>query len=368
LLLKVGLDTYDGEVTPLSADTRPRYYLPECTSATLAGAAMFAAAAVVFQGLPSETAYGDNLLARAEAAWRRGRRTTSDFSRFETSCDDVDIKSGDADMDEQEQLESAWIAAVYLYEATGKARYRAFVESNYDAIGPYDIAWWGPYRYPQQIALLRYAGLPGVSAVVAAAIRAQKAEQDGVMSIVDQQAGTDLYRAFLPDAQFHWGHNQVRATTGNLNLDFITFAIDPARASLYREVAEAHLHWLHGTNPLGLVMLSNMGAYGAERSVNEIYHAWFSDGSDWDNTQTSPKGPPPGYVPGGPNKDYTGNQPGIRDQPPQKAYRDWNSGWPENSWEISEPAIYQQAAYVLLLSRLIADPASGGDAALQADE
>ena len=42
---------------------------------------------------------------------------------------------------------------------------------------------------------------------------------------------------------------------------------------------------------------------------------------------------------------------GINNQPLQKAYKDWNTGWPENSWELTEPAIYTQAAYVQLLAR-----------------
>jgi endoglucanase len=353
-LLKVGLDTYEGSSSPPSSDTRPRYYLPECTSATLAGTAMLASAAVVFKSVPSQLAYGSDLLARAELAWARAKTTTSNFSSYQTSCDDGDIKAGDADVSAQTQLESAFIAAVYLYEATGKAEYRSFVESRYSQIQPYSIQWWGPYWLPQQQALLRYAGLPGVSAMVASNIRSQKASMNSVDSLNDDSAGTDLYRAYLADAEFNWGHNKTRSNAGNLNLDFVSYAINSAQASQYRAVAEQHLHWLHGANPLGLVMLSNMGAYGAESSVNEIYHTWFGDGTPWDNAQTSPKGPPPGYVPGGPNKTYSGSVAGISDQPPQKAYRDWNTGWPENSWEITEPAIYYQAAYVMLLSRVMA--------------
>ncbi len=69
-----------------------------------------------------------------------------------------------------------------------------------------------------------------------------------------------------------------------------------------------------------------------------------------DNALTSPKGPPPGYVTGGPNKDYSYTQLSPpASQPPQKSYRDVNDGWPESSWEISEPAIYYNAAYILLL-------------------
>jgi hypothetical protein len=46
-------------------------------------------------------------------------------------------------------------------------------------------------------------------------------------------------------------------------------------------------------------------------------------------------------------------------QPPQKSYKEWNTGWNgtanENSWEITEAGIYTQAAYISLLVRVIAN-------------
>jgi endoglucanase len=112
-------------------------------------------------------------------------------------------------------------------------------------------------------------------------------------------------------------------------------------------------------NPLGMVMLTNMVAYGAEKSVNEIYHGWFGDGTDFDNALSSPYGPAPGYVTGGPNPTYEPDASYPTDivppqnQPAQKSYKDWNTSWPENSWEITEPAIYYQAAYIKLLSKFV---------------
>lgn len=110
--LKVGVDNYS-DVAPPSADARPRYYLPECTSATLAGTAMFASAAIVYKGLASQATYGADLLTRAEAAWARAKVTTSNFTTFQTGCDDGDIKAGDADVDPQGQIESALAVASY---------------------------------------------------------------------------------------------------------------------------------------------------------------------------------------------------------------------------------------------------------------
>jgi len=359
LLLKVGADDY-ADVSPPSADTRPRYYLPECTSATLAGSAVFAAAAVVFRAVPSQVAYGDALLARAESAWNRAAVTTSSFSTFETACDDLDIKSGDADVPAAGQRQSALLAAVALYEATGRAEFRSFVEANHATVEPVSNNWWGPYQQPLQVALLRFAGMAGVTPSVASAIRNQKAAQNGVMSLGAYDAATDLYRAYLPDPQYHWGHNRVRSSVGNLNLDFPAFGVNGGDAARYREVAEQHLHWLHGANPLGLVMLSTMAAQGAERSLDQIYHGWFGDGTVWDSVTASPNGPAPGYLSGGPNRSYTGTVANITNQPPQKAYKDWNTGWPENSWELTEPSIDSQAAYVQLLARSMVAAGGGG--------
>jgi hypothetical protein len=110
---------------------------------------------------------------------------------------------------------------------------------------------------------------------------------------------------------------------------------------------------------MGKVMLSNMYAYGGDSCVNEFYHSWFGNGTIWDNVFTSLYGPPPGYVPGGPNKDFSIlSMSPPAGQPPQKAYKEWNTGWNgvanENSWEITEPAIYYQAAYISLLVRVMA--------------
>ena len=359
-LLKVGVDNYN-EVTPPSSDTRPRYYLPECTAGTISGASMFAVAGNVYKNVPALSSYGLDLITRAEAAWARAKVTTNNFTTFETACDDGDIKSGDADNTAEAQLDNLFVAAVYLYEATGKAEYKTFAETKYTTTNPYKINWWGPYWMPQQLALLRLTTLPGISSTVVNNIRNQKANMNYQYSYPTYNAGTDLYRSHMDDAAYHWGHNQPRTGAGHMNMDFITFNINIATEAQYREVAEQYLHWMHGVNPMGMVMLSNMYNYGAEKCANEIYHTWFTDGSTWDNSLTSPNGPAPGYVPGGPNKSYTGTVANITNQPPQKAYKDWNTGFPENSWEITEPSIYCQASYVMLLARLMTASTTPGD-------
>ncbi|TAE28809.1 MAG: glycoside hydrolase [Cytophagales bacterium] len=359
LFLKVGVDNYNesnrNDGPPPSADRRPRYYLPECTASTLSGAAMFATAGAVYRTIPALQTYAADMTARAERAFARARTTTNGFTSFQTDCDDGDIRAGDADKPANIQKQSALIAAIYLFEATGKAEYKTYVENNYAQTDLMANQWWGPYGNHAHIALLRYAANPAATPSVSAAIRAMKSQQNGTLSVNDYTAKTDLYRAYMPDAQYHWGSSQVRANAGAANLDFVSFNVNSSNKALYRDVAASYLHWFHGVNAQGKVMLSNMYAYGAEDSQNEIYHVWFADGTPYDNALTSPKGPVPGYLTCGPQNllYYTGTHTYLKSEPLQKRYKDWNGGFPENSWEITEVAIYNQAAYINLLSRLM---------------
>lgn len=370
LLLKVGVDNHEAS-QPLSTDMRPRYYVPECTSSTLAGANMFARCALLFRTIPHYQAYAAELEIRAMEAWERGKINTQNFTVFESECDDQDVTSGDADRQASDQLSSAVIAATFLYRLTGKVDYRDFVETQYQKVKPISQFWWGPYAVGPGRAFLAYAQYLEIEAnntgegedtgsVLATGIdlvnliREQKSNMNYVYSINDSISEKDLYRAHMEDSAYHWGSNIVRSQAGNLNLDFIQYSINPEDALIYHNIANEYLHWLHGANPLGKVMLSNMAAWGAENSVNEFYHTWFADGSDWDSVLTSIYGPAPGFLVGGPNKSYTGTSliPPAN-QPPQKSYKDFNSGFPENSWEITENAIYYQSAYILLLSRIM---------------
>jgi len=359
--LKVGVDNYNA-ASPPSADANPRYYLGECTSATLTGAAVFALASIAYRqiGTPAMIAYADDLLARAQLAWSRALTTTSNFSSFQTTCDDGDIKAGDADISAAEQRDRAVTAAAYLYEATGLATYKTWFDNLYTQAQPYANWWWGPYYTAVQRALLRYASLPGATTTVSNNIRSMKAAQNGILSINNYNSATDLYRAYMPDDQYHWGSSQVKADAGVHNWDYVSFNLNTASHSLYKEVAGAYLHWFHGLNPMGRVLLSNMYADGGDVCADEIYHSWFANGTDWDNALTSLKGPPPGYVQGGPNKNFAiASITPPYGQPVQKAYKDWNTVWngsfSEDSWEITEPAIYYQASYIALLARIIGD-------------
>lgn len=360
LFLKVGVDSYNCTNSPPSADVCPRYYIPECTSSTIAGAAIFAAAYRAYSGVAGQGTFAADMLARAQSAWTRATVTTSGWTNFATGCDNGDIKSGDADWNSETQKMYAMAAAIYLYAATGNNAYKTYVESNYASLDPVASGWWGPYDVAIGRAVLYYATLPGVSATVSNNILNSKAGSYTGMGLSEYQSGTDLYRSHMPNSQYHWGSNEVKAYIGAQQGDFVKYNLNPGNHTQYRELAEQYLHYFHGINPLGIVYMSNMYPLHAESCINEFYNGWFGDGTPYDNTQSSQYAATPGYIPGGPNASFT--IPSIAPpagQPPQKAYKDWNTGWNastnmnENSWEITENSIYVQAAYVSLLATVL---------------
>ena len=150
----------------------------------------------------------------------------------------------------------------------------------------------------------------------------------------------------------------------------IHYHLDELNNTKYIDAASGFLHYLHGVNPTGFCYLSNMGSFGAEKSVPEFYNSWFCDGSSlWDRTGVSAYGPAPGFIPGGPDPGYkpdpqcaTPNRVSQSNnalcdtaevtpplgQPVQKSFKDFNAGWPQNSWMVTENGIYYQAAYIRL--------------------
>ena len=352
--LKVGELEYV-QASPPSSDHSPRFYVPGCTSATIAGSGMLAHAAYVFRQFPALGSEADDLRRRALLAWNQYEKAGTK----QTACDSGVVHAGLADLNIEDQDGLAVEAAIYLYALTADAAFEQYIEAHYrDAHAYHDIGW-SRYKADQGEALLFYASLPLAKPALAKAIRADKAaDVHAGNQIYGFNPDDDLYRAFLHEAQYHWGSNNPRANYGNTNLDAVTYGLDIPYASSYRARALGILHYFHGVNPLGMVYLSNMQSYGATTSVNEIYHVWFAAKTRWSDARTSECGPPPGYVPGGPNAGAA--KAGVpaslsppSGQPPQKSYKDWNNGWPESSWAVTEPAIYYQSAYVRLLSAFV---------------
>ena len=358
-LVKMGLlKDSDGQATlPPSTDLRPRYYYPGfCSSATITSAGVFAHAALVYKTIPSMAPYADDLKTRAVSAFSHYLNNPKS-----DNCDDGTIQAGDADRTPEEQEQQAVQAAVYLYAATADNTYKQYVDANYTKVKGVRDNWFGPYDVDVDGALLYYTKLPGATPATVAVIRERKNNTAGYFGDAYKFNEKDPYRSQMPDYSYDWGSLNTRGSMAALNFDMITYNLDPANHDSYRLKAEETLHYFHGVNPFNMVYMTNMATYGGEKSVDELFHSWFKDGSAWDNVKTSAKGgPAPGYVPGGPNKRY---KPGDGsacvqappcNQPAQKSYKNWNTVWPDASWEVTEPAIYYQAAYVKALSKFAA--------------
>jgi endoglucanase len=348
VLIKMGEIDYSS-VSPLSKDKRPRFYAPVCSSSSIDTASMFAHAALVFAKIPELESEVADLQDRAIRAY--------DWYETNSKRDDCDsgvIHAGDADRNIIEQEASKVVAAIYLFALTGEERFHDAMLRGYRVTAPFndgELPRWSMYLPEQGDALLYYTRLDNAKPLVVKAILDEKMRQAKDISpdIYGYRPEQDLYRAYMRDESFHWGGNYPHAALGNTNLDFVHYQLE-LDTKTYEDKALGIVNYFHGVNPLNMVYLTNMYDYGAEYSANEIYHLWFKDGSIWDNALTSERGPAPGYVPGGPNASFTGDSSPPIGEPVQKAYRDWNGNV---SYEITEPAIYYQAAYVRLLANFV---------------
>lgn len=346
VLTKVGWVGYD-DVTPPQRDRRPRFYEEACSSSTIAAAGMFAHGALSLGDIAPAAAerWGE----RAVRAWEWYRANP-----IRTDCDPQVVTSGDADLDAATQDRAATMAAIYLYALTGEQRFADVVAAGVTRMRPWVEAAWNRYEGEQADALVFYLGLPDADPDVVRLIEERLAFVAGNRAVHGEALGRSLYRAPMKRASLHWGSNKVVLDIGTGNAVLAELGVDPGRSESFRRRAAAHLHAIHGVNPLSLVQLSNMASIGAERSVDEIYHFRFGDGTRFDDA-SSGVGPPPGYVVGGPNAFYSGTARPPRGEPPLKAYRDFNPTDPAvASWELSEPSISYQASYVRLLAAIIA--------------
>lgn len=358
-----------GTASPPSADNNQRFYGPATTSATLAASAVFALGAIQFNSI-GQTAYANILQTASVNAWNWAVANPS-----VTFYNSGIIGAGEQEVSTYERLVRKMAASCFLFALTGNTVYKTFFESNYNQM---HLIQWG-YAYPfecaQQNALLYYSSLPSASTSVANAIKSaykNSLKTNNADNLPAYLNKTDSYRAYLSNQNYTWGSNTTKARQGIMFTNMLEYALDTLNNTNYREAALGFINYFHGVNPTGFCYMTNMSSSGAENSVNEIYHAWFEDGSPlWDRVGTSVYGPAPGFIPGGVNPTYaldgccpsgcssynylcnTSLVTPPLGQPIQKSYRDWNTSWPQNSWTITEPGIYTQAAYVRLLSAFI---------------
>lgn len=351
VILKMGSINYQNSNSPPSNNYAQRFYGPTCTSASIAMAGMLAHAALVLESIPSLTSYASILESNAASCFAYALPFLNN-NQLETACDDGTINAGDADWDVASQRQRAVLAALYLWELTSVNAYHDYVKNNINDVNFISGNWLGNGSNEELEALLHYSSLSGADQTVITELNNSilphiTGDWNGFFGMNND----DLYRSFMPDWAYHWGSNLPKSDFALLNHIIKKYNLNPSGNASYNQKTQEHVHYFHGINPQNIVYLSNMYALGGDHCANEIYHAWFADGSDYDHAINSLYGPAPGFVVGGANKDFTVTSISPPSgQPIQKSYLDFNTGYPDNSWEITEPAIYYQAAYLRLLA------------------
>lgn len=350
---KVAVTSFQSSAPP-STVSSPRYYGEVSTSATRGAIVAFYHAARVFEkaGLFDDAA---TYLAAANAAW--------DWASANPSV----IYSNSGFASANPELGSTYSrnmlrlrAAIHRFLTTGDPAARNTAEFDIGFGTPQPLAWnyWYAFEGYLQDDLLRYALHPDASTFSRdTVLNSYRSSLGGTEFLSAWNNQTDAYRAFIKDGDYTWGSNANKSRVGVLLRDAAEFGVRPADVGKLADAGKGFLHYLHGVNPTGWLYLTNMGLVGGDRSVTTMYHNWFRDGSVWDEIGVSLSGPAPGYLVGGPNESFNPDPaysgPALippLNQPVQKAYRNWNGDWPENSWEITEPSIGYQVAYIRLLA------------------
>ena len=110
-----------------------------------------------------------------------------------------------------DQAGEAVVAAVYLYALTGDAQFQDYVKAHYRDARSYRDMGWSRYNAEQGEALLYYTTLANADAATKTAILADKAaDVSAGNQIYGFRPRDDLYRAYLHDAQYHWGRASIQ--------------------------------------------------------------------------------------------------------------------------------------------------------------
>ncbi len=366
--------------SPPSASNEMRVYF-DCTSpsgngwsgggvtigeATGNAVLALAHAAIVFQAIGQGT-IATGYAAAAKAGWNWLNSYAATGSEFD--------------------LKGAAAAAVFRMDPTltsAQAFADAFPWDTWDGMIPDTVSpgegtiSTGAWHY-----LMNPSGTPAVKAKI------QTGVQQGLVDPAFTADGPygGLFGSSTNGWDWSWGSNRNQAFYGlNLFMAARQGILGSHTEAELLALAQKHVHFLLGLNPLNMVYMTNMAAYGGEHSSFQIFHSWFSftvnDGDDGNSTYngkplsvteplypyyasdsaTSTYGPAPGLVPGGPNWYYDGTYVIPNRTFPAYAYRDFSvgCGWngtecTASSWELTEPDVGYQGAVVLLLAFVMAN-------------
>ena len=361
-----------GHASPPSSATEQSLYGGVNTSSTLASSGAFALGATIFEEL-GMSSYANKLQTAAEKAWDWSIINPNIlWQNNDAEYNSIGIGAGKQEIDDYGRLKYKLRAAVYLLEATGESSYKNFFDNNYSQIHLIDWTHAFPYEDEEQDILLEYTRLNDATENVASDILSTfSTAMNGNDNFSAYENEKDPYKAHMK--VYTWGSNKQKCSLGTMFYQVGQYNANPSKADLGIEAAEEYLHYIHGVNPMGLMYLSNMYDYGGDNCVNQFYHSWFYEGTDYDEYGVSLYGPAPGFLTGGANPQYTidgccpsgcgssennakcdfTGKDNLLNQPDQKSYLDFNSGWPSNSWEVTENSNGYQTEYIRLLSKFV---------------
>ena len=359
--------------SPPSAAKGQTLYGPPSTSATLNSAAAFALASGVYLSIGMDE-FSGLLAERAEMAWDWAEiYPDSLFRNNDHNYGSGGLAAGQQEVSDFGRLMGKLRAACFLFGLTGNEEYHRFFYENYERTNLLSGNDANPFSGDHQDFLLYYTTLEGAIHSVADGIRRAyiNAMLNGSENWPALTGKKDPYMAHIN--RYSWGSNSTKSVQGNMYINLHQYNLNVLDSTELTGAAAGYINYIHGVNPLNFNYLSNMFRFGADHGVREFFHDWFSDGSPlWDRVGVSTYGPAPGYLTGGANPQYdwdnccpdgcgeANNQLCFSEsisppkgQPDQKSYKDFNTSWPLNSWEISENQLKYQLNYIRLLSKFV---------------
>ena len=368
----------EDHASPPSAATGRSYYgAPNAVSA-YSSAKAFALGSIVAAKRKNE-AYAKTLKDAALKAYTWAEaHPDSMFYNNKAEYGTKDLAAGQQEIDTSYTTGARFVVKVAadfaMYELTGDAKYLKRFEATPDSLPlmrQYGSWAMDQYRNAHHFLYLLYLQYKDASAETKQLVQEKFVDAFPKSNNFVGGLEKDGYRAYIRD--YNWGSNSAKSTSGLFfdkmaELSMSGQASAGADATGWHSAAEEYLHYLHGVNPFGMVYLSNMEGYGAGKSVTSFYHGWFKEGE-----------PAPGYLVGGANARYTwascckeydadntakgcGSKANNElcyavkvpvGEPSEKMYQNFNNGWPLDSWELTEPSLGYQTAYIRLISRFV---------------
>ncbi len=366
------------EASPPSAAKGQSLYGPASTTASFSASKAFAVGYKAYKQI-GMTDYAEKLKIAALKAWDWAEQHPNViFHNNSSAYGSTGLGAGDQETDAPHKRTAIRItAALYLYEITNDRQFLSIFENEYTVLplfaGGNDMQ---QYYSTDHFLCLYYLSLNGISETVKNKIINTLKTAANKPGDYAGKIGRDGYRSFIKE--YNWGSNRYKSYYGLTFYLLADKSIEPDKSRLYTDAAQDYLHYIHGVNPFGFVYLTNMNRYGASNSITEIFHYWFNHNSEkWNKVSDTTPGPAPGYLSGGPNEhykwdnccpfgcEYNANTATCFseeipvNQPPAKMYKDFNTRWPLNSWEITEPMGNYQVAYIRLLSKFVSNKGNG---------